>query len=119
MPIFAYTAEVASFFTSLLHDLQFEVPQEGFTISDTRIKLRLTDQHGYLSKERVSEFDLTVHNVLRVEVDGDPKNGLGNDMLNEIKFDKKNSIVALTCCMAIKKIECHVSKLHLELNQLA
>ncbi len=119
MPIFAYTPGVVNTFTALPHDLFFDVPEDGFQVIDGKFVLRLTDQEQYLNKARVSVFHLTVHDVLRMKVDGDPKSGPGHDMLNEIKFDEKHSILSLKCCMAIRKIDCHVSKLHLELNELA
>ena len=119
MSIIAFTPGVVNTFTALLHDLFFDVPDDGFLVTNGQFVLRLTDQEGFLNKERVSEFRLTVHNVLRLKVYGDPKAGPGHDMLNEIKFDKNKFILSLTCCMAITKIECHVSKLMLELDQLA
>ena len=102
----------------ILHDLRFDVPSDGFHAREGQLRLRLSDQDSCLDEPTVTVFDLTVHNVVSIEVEGRPERDPGEDMFNEFAFDAKRHILALKCCMAIKRIKCSVEHLHVELEQV-
>jgi hypothetical protein len=94
------------------------VPPDGFRAPEGQLRLRLSDQGSCFDEPAVTVFDLTVHNVISVEVDGRPERDPGEDMFNEFEFDSKHRILTRKCCMAIKRIRCSVEGLHVELEQV-
>lgn len=117
MPLIARGKVMLNHIGDLLHDLYFDVPPDGFRTPEGTLHLRLSDQDSCFDEPTVTVFDLTIHNVISVEVKGRPEHGPGEDMFDQFEFDSKHRILRLKCCMAIKQIKCSVERLHVELEE--
>jgi hypothetical protein len=101
MPLIAHGKVMLDHIGDLLHDLYFDVPPDGFRAPNGQLRLRLSDQDSCFDEPTVAVFDLTIHNVVSVEVEGKPERGPGEETFNRFEFDGKRSILTLKCCMAI------------------
>jgi len=119
MPLIAHGKVMLSFIADILHDLSFDVPADGFRATEGQFRLRLVDRHSRFGDEPVAmAFNLTVYDVLSVEVEGRPEDDPGGDLFTDFEFDGKRQVLALKCSLAIKRIRCSVKRLHVELEQV-
>lgn len=72
MPITAINQEVLELFNSLLHDLYFKIPPDGFKVQEGQVCVLLTDKDHCIHKDIVARYQLYIQSVIDVENRGWP-----------------------------------------------
>ena len=118
MSIVALNEEVLGFFNNLLHDLYFDVPEEGFELEDGTLCINLFDKEHCIHRDFVARYRLCIHEVVRVETLGDVHELPGDEtQLNEMHFNANQRLLSIDCVYPLK-INCYIRELRATLDQL-
>jgi hypothetical protein len=104
--------------TSILHDLWFDWPKDGFKIEDGRLCITLYDQENFLDPERTVTFRLCIYAVQKVQIEGDPQDLPCQEEFSSFSWDKWDKVLSIKNCLRTT-IKCKVKELYVELDQLA
>ncbi len=118
MPFFAHNGEMLDIYNSMLHGCYIANDPRQFVLTAPEFIVRLTDRDEILDHTKITEYQLHLTKVVKLEMKGYEGRTLPSFLLfRTMNYDSHARVLTLELDPAVE-IQLHVELLSAELNQV-